>query len=67
MACNCNRSHYQINRDRRLLPRLNLEFFALRQCAMGGCLGGWVSSFIIRYYCTVIVCDVGNITIYLHR
>jgi len=38
-----NRLHYQFNRNRRLISRLNLEFFALRQCAMNRGLGGWIS------------------------
>jgi len=34
MTCNRNRLHHQFNRNRRLISRLNLEFLALRQCAV---------------------------------
>jgi len=46
----CNRLHCQINRDRRLLSRLNLEIFTLHHCAMNHSFGGWVSSFVTVCY-----------------
>jgi len=53
---NRNRLHYEFNRNRRLISRLTMEFFALRrQCAMNRGFEGWVSSFIIG---EVTVCDV---------
>jgi len=50
MKCNRDRLHCQFNRNRRLLPRLNLEIFTLHHCAMHRGCGGWVSSFIIVCY-----------------
>jgi len=43
MTCNRDRLHYQFNRNRRLILRLNLAFLALRQCAMNRGFGGWIS------------------------
>jgi len=44
MACNRNRLHCKFNRNRRLIPRLNLEIFILHHCAMNRSFGGWFSS-----------------------
>jgi len=52
MKCNRNRNrlHCQLNRNRRLLWRLNLDIFTLHHCALNRGCGGWVSSFIIVFY-----------------
>jgi len=44
MTCNRSRLHYQFIRNRRLLLRLNLEFFTLHHCEMKRDFGDWVSS-----------------------
>jgi len=43
MKCHRNRLHCQLNRNRRLLLRLNLEIFTLHHCTMNSGCGGWVS------------------------
>ena len=52
MKCNrnCNPSHCQFNRNRRLSSRSNLEIFTLHHCALNRVCGGWVSSYIIVCY-----------------
>jgi len=50
MKCNRNRLHCQVNRNRRLRSRLNLDIFTLLHCALNRGCGGWVSSFIIVFY-----------------
>jgi len=50
MKCNRNRLHWQFNRNRRLLSRLNLEIFTIHHCAMNRDCGGWFSSSIVICY-----------------
>jgi len=49
MTCNRNR-HYEFNRKRRLLSRLNLEFFTLRHCAMNRGFESRISCVVIGSY-----------------
>jgi len=47
MKSNRNRLHFQFNRNRRLVWRINLEIFSLHHCALNRGCGGWVSSLVI--------------------